>query len=64
MEAPLTLFIAMSLDGFIAAPGDNLDFLSAVETQGEDYGYGAFTATVDTVIMGRKTYEKVLSFGY
>lgn len=63
MEAPLTLFIAMSLDGFIAAQNDNLDFLTAVETPGEDYGYSAFTATVDTVIMGRKTYDKVLSFG-
>lgn len=59
----LILYIAMSLDGYIAAPGDNIDFLSAVESPGEDYGYGAFIETVDTVILGRRTYDKVLSFG-
>jgi dihydrofolate reductase len=57
------LYIAMSLDGYIAGPGDNLDFLSAVEQEGEDYGYADFIKTVDTVILGRRTYEKVLSFG-
>jgi dihydrofolate reductase len=60
---PLTLFIAMSLDGYIAGPDDDLSFLSMVELPGEDYGYEAFTETVDTVIMGRKTYDKVRSFG-
>lgn len=59
----IILYIAMSLDGYIAAPGDNLDFLSVVEKEGEDYGYHRFVETVDTVIMGRKTYDKVLSFG-
>jgi len=57
------LFIATSLDGFIAKPDGSLDWLSMVETPGEDYGYAAFDSTTDTVIMGRKTYEKVLSFG-
>lgn len=57
------LFIATSLDGFIAAPDGGIDWLSMVEKPGEDYGYAAFDATTDTVIMGRKTYEKVLSFG-
>lgn len=55
----LILFIAMSLDGYIAKPNDDLSFLSVVEKAGEDYGYGAFTASVDTIIMGRKTYEWV-----
>lgn len=59
----LVLYIACSLDGFIAAPDDDLSFLDSVQVEGEDYGYGAFTETVDTVIMGRKTYDKVLSFG-
>ncbi len=59
----LVLYIACSLDGFIAAPGDDLSFLDSVQVEGEDYGYHAFTSTVDTVIMGRKTYDKVLSFG-
>jgi dihydrofolate reductase len=34
-----------------------------VEKDGEDYGYAEFIKSVDTVILGRKTYEKVLSFG-
>lgn len=56
------LYIAMSLDGYIAKDEDNIDFLSVVESPGEDYGYVAFQETVDTVIWGRKTYDKVLSF--
>ena len=54
----------MSLDGFIAGSNDNLDFLSIVEKEGEDYGYNDFIKSVDTIIIGRKTYEKVISMGY
>jgi len=57
------LYIAMSLDGYIAGEDESLDFLSLVASPGEDYGYDAFIKTIDTVIMGRKTYDKVLSFG-
>lgn len=57
------LYIAMSLDGYIAGKDDNLDFLSKVELAGEDYGYTAFQHQVDTLIWGRRTYDKVLSFG-
>ena len=56
----LTLFIASSLDGYIAKPNDDLSFLKIVEKEGEDYGYAAFTATIDTIILGRKTYDWVL----
>ena len=63
MPKKLILYIAMSLDGYIARPDGNLDWLSSVERPGEDYGYADFVRTVDTVIMGRKTYDKVLSFG-
>jgi dihydrofolate reductase len=56
----LSLFIATSLDGYIAKPNDDLSFLKAVEKEGEDYGYAEFTATIDTVIIGRKTYDYVL----
>ena len=59
----LILYIAMSLDGYIATKDDNLDFLSVVEQEGEDYGYAEFIKTIDTVIMGRKTYDKIMSFG-
>lgn len=54
------LYISQSLDGYIAAPGDKLDFLSMVEDEGEDYGYGAFMESVDTIITGRRTYEWVV----
>lgn len=54
------VYIACSLDGYIAAPGDDLSFLETVAQEGEDYGYHAFTETVDTIIMGRKTYDWVL----
>lgn len=59
----LHLYIAMSLDGFIARPDGDLDWLSIVHRNDEDYGYHAFVKGTDTVIMGRKTYDKVLSFG-
>jgi dihydrofolate reductase len=57
------LYIAASLDGFIARPDGQLDWLAAVETEGEDYGYAEFIRQIDTVVMGRKTYEVVLGFG-
>jgi dihydrofolate reductase len=56
----LILFIATSLDGFIAKPDDDLRFLSIVQKEGEDYGYSDFVDSVDTVIMGRKTYDWVM----
>lgn len=55
----LTIFIATSLDGYIAQPNDDLSFLKLVEKEGEDYGYADFTATIDTIILGRKTYDWV-----
>jgi dihydrofolate reductase len=56
----LSLFIATSLDGYIAKPNDDLSFLKLAEKEGEDYGYKEFTATIDTIILGRKTYDYVL----
>ncbi len=63
MSRKIMVFIAGSLDGFIAGPNDDLDFLKMVEQPGEDYGYETFINEVDTVILGRKTYDKVQSFG-
>lgn len=57
------LYIAMTLDGCIAKDNDDISFLSVVESPGEDYGYSDFVKTVDTVIMGHRTYDKVLTFG-
>ncbi|CDF80280.1 dihydrofolate reductase [Formosa agariphila KMM 3901] len=48
------------MDGYIAKPNDDLSFLNIVEKEGEDYGYKEFTDTVDTIILGRKTYDYVL----
>lgn len=59
-ERKLVVYIAMSLDGYIAAPGDDLSFLDKVQVKGEDYGYGAFIKTVDTVLIGRRTYDWVM----
>lgn len=53
------LFIACSLDGYIARPDGGIDWLFS----DGDYGYREFYASVDTVVMGRKTYELSLSFG-
>lgn len=63
MNRKLILYIAMSLDGYIAKKDDNIDFLSIVETPSEDFGYADFLQNIDTVIWGRKTFDKVLSFG-
>lgn len=63
MPRELVLYIAQSLDGFIAPPDEDLSFLNAVAVEGEDYGYAAFVDTCDTVIMGRRTYDKVVAMG-
>lgn len=54
----------MSLDGYIATKDNSLEFLSLVEKEGEDYGYNDFVKSVDTVIIGRKTYDKVIEMGF
>lgn len=59
----VVLYIAQSLDGYIATESGRLEWLDTVAAEGEDYGYNKFVATVDTVIIGRKTYDKVMSFG-
>jgi dihydrofolate reductase len=60
----VVLYISMSLDGYIATKDNSLDFLSLVEQEGEDYGFNDFVKSVDAVIIGRKTYEKVIAMGY
>ncbi len=59
IKRKLILYIAMSLDGYIAKPNDDLSFLSIVEKVGEDYGYKNFSDSIDTVILGRRTYDWV-----
>ena len=59
MSRRVSLFIAMSLDGYIAAEGETLDWLEEVEGEG-DNGFSEFYETVDTIVMGRGTYEWVM----
>lgn len=59
-----SVFVGASLDGFIARADGGLDWLHAGggEDSGGDHGYEAFIATVDALVIGRKTYETVLAF--
>ena len=57
-----SVFIAASLDGYIARADGGLDWLSMVERAGEDYGYRDFLDAVDALVMGRRTYDTVLEF--
>lgn len=59
----VVLYIASSLDGYIATPDGGVEWLSAVEVESEDYGYQAFFDTIDALIMGSRTYEQILGFG-
>jgi dihydrofolate reductase len=56
------VFIATSLDGFIARPDGALDWLLSRDAPGEDHGYNAFMADIDGLVMGRGTYEAVAGF--
>lgn len=57
------LYIATTLDGYIARTDGRIDWLTSFETDGEDHGYDAFYATIDALVMGSTTYEQVLGFG-
>jgi dihydrofolate reductase len=56
----VSVFIGTSVDGFIARPNGELDFLPA--DGGEPHGYDEFMASVDALVIGRKTFETVLAF--
>jgi len=56
----ISVFVGASVDGFIARPDGALDFLPP--GGGEPHGYDEFIATVDALVIGRKTYETVLGF--
>jgi len=57
----VSVFCGVSVDGFLARPNDDIDFLDAGGQ--EPHGYEEFFASVDALCIGRRTYEKVLSFG-
>ena len=56
------VFVGASLDGFIAAADNGLAWLDEVNAAGEDYGYDAFLASVDAVLLGRNTYDLTKKF--
>lgn len=56
------VFIATSLDGFIARPDGAIDWLIHRDTAGEDHGYERFMAGIDAIVMGRGSYETVREF--
>lgn len=56
------VFIATSLDGFIARQDGSLDWLESANASGEDHGFDAFAAGIDCICMGRATFETVLTF--
>ncbi|GAA4297035.1 dihydrofolate reductase family protein [Nibribacter koreensis] len=62
MERKVKLYIAASLDGFIAGPNDEIDWLNAYMDGSSDYGYNAFYAGVDTTLMGNGTYKVIQNF--
>lgn len=57
------VFIATSLDGFIARESGDIDWLLKYDQAGEDHGYDAFIKDIDVIVMGRGTYEAVRSMG-
>ena len=57
----ITVFVGVSVDGFLARKDGKLDFLP--EGGGEPHGYDEFIKTVDAVVIGRNTFEVVLGFG-
>lgn len=65
MTITTSVFIATSLDGFIARDDGSIDWLMAANAsipEGEDCGYAAFMSSVDVLIMGRHTYDQVAGF--
>jgi dihydrofolate reductase len=60
----IKLYIATSIDGYIARKNNSLDWLYALENPNNiDHDYGAFLSGIDAVVLGRNTYEEIMSFG-
>ena len=58
----VVLYIATSIDGYIARSNGSLDWLEAADTEEEDYGYEEFFDSIDTTIMGNTTFRQILGF--
>jgi len=60
MKRKVTVFIASSLDGYIATEDDSLDWLFKIDGEG-DNGYSKFYETIDTIVLGRRTYDWIMN---
>lgn len=62
-KSRVSVFVGTSLDGFIARANGDLDWMQGPGGEGGgDYGYDSFMVRIDAIVMGRKTFEKVLTF--
>lgn len=60
----IKLYIAVSLDGYIATPDGGVEWLNQFQITGnEDYGYKKLYLSIDTVLMGGRTYRDIIGFG-
>lgn len=60
---PNIVYIAVSLDGYIAKKDGGIDWLTEIpNTDNSDFGYYDFIKRIDAIVMGRKTYELILTF--
>jgi len=63
MNRTNSVFIATSLDGYIADRNGKIDWLNTIPNpDNNDMGYTEFTKGIDALLMGRKTFETVLGF--
>ncbi len=63
MTVKTSVYIAASLDNFIARSDGSIDWLTSIPNPpGEDYGYQNFINSIDVIVMGRNTFETALSF--
>ena len=58
------VYLAISIDGYIAGPDGNLEWLNNIPTpQQNDYGYSEFIKHIDAIVIGKNTFQKVLTLG-
>ena len=60
----VSIYIATSLDGYIAKPDHDLSWLDIVKAEGEDYGYSDFMSSIDCLLIGRNTYDTIRGFDF
>ncbi len=61
--AELIYYVASSIDGFIADTKGGVGWLDSINSSGIDHGYDEFYRGIDSLIIGRRTYEQILEFG-